>query len=62
MATTTFTTTPAEDARLSAWATAGGFANPKAMIIALVKQGLENFEASQNQQTYITGYTPINPT
>lgn len=62
MATTTFTTTPAEDARLQAWATAAGAANPKALIVALVKQGLQQFEQAQNAQTFTSGYTPINPT
>lgn len=62
MATTTFTTTPAEDTRLQAWATASGFANPKALIVSLVKTQLETFEQAQNAATFTTGYTPINPT
>lgn len=62
MATTTFTTTPAEDARLQAWATAAQFATPKALIITLVRVGLQNFEQQQNAQTFNAGYTPINPT
>lgn len=63
MATTTFTTTAAEDQRLQAWAAASGFANPKAMIISLVTVGLQKYEQAQTGGTFgPPAYTPINPT
>jgi len=62
MAVTTFTTTAAEDARLQAWAAAAGAASPKALIISIVRQGLQAFEQSQNATQFAAGYAPINPT
>lgn len=62
MAVTTFTTTPAEDTRLQAWAASTGAASVKAAIIAVVQQQLKTFESQNNATTFTTGYTPINPT
>lgn len=62
MATTTFTTTAAEDARLAAWATASNAPNAKALIVSIIRQGLQQFETQQNAATFTSGYTPINPT
>lgn len=60
MAVTTINTTPAEDARIQAWATASQL-TPKQVMVAAIKAGLQAFEASQNAQTFAQGYTPINP-
>ena len=64
MAVTTFTTTPAEDARLQAWASSPAVNAPsvKAAIIALVQNTLKTYETQQNAGTFQAGYTPINPT
>lgn len=62
MATTTFTTTPAEDTRLQAWANSLQQPSVKAAIIALMQQTLKSYESQQNGQAFTSGYTPINPT
>lgn len=62
MPSVTLTVTPAEATRLQAFATAAGFPDIKTLIVATMRQGLQQFEQTQNQQTYQVGYTPIQPT
>jgi hypothetical protein len=66
MPSITITTTAAEANRLQAYAVASGFTNDaagvKALLVTLTKQGLQSFEAQQNQQTFVSSYQPIAPT